>query len=58
MLAIGGINGSDRQSSIFELSFTRLGDVVICEWRELEQKLQFPRMNHVSMLIPDELSSC
>ena len=54
VLAIGGINGSDRQSAIYELSCNRFR----CMWIELEQKLQYPRMNHVSMLIPDDLSSC
>ena len=52
VLANGGIHGSDRQSSIYELVCPQSG----CLWKELEQKLQVPRMNHVStMLIPDEI---
>ena len=54
VLANGGINGSDRQTAIYELTCPESG----CQWTELEQKFQVPRMNHVSMLIPDELSTC
>jgi len=54
VLAIGGINGSDRQSAIYELFCNRFR----CMWYELDQKLEYPRMNHVAMLIPDDLATC
>ena len=53
-MANGGISGSDRQTAIYELTCPESG----CQWTEKEQKFQVPRMNHVSMLIPDGLTTC
>ena len=48
------IGGEDekynKSSALFELS----GDSVeSLKWKKLDQKLQYPRVNHVSFLIPD-----
>ena len=48
------IGGEDikynKSSALFELS----GDSVeSLKWKKLDQKLQYPRSNHVSFLIPD-----
>ena len=54
MLANGGYNGTHRQTAIYELTCPNSG----CLWTENEQKLKVPRMNHVSMLIVDDIASC
>ncbi len=55
VIASGGISGRDRQGAIYELICTPSG----CDsWTELEQKIQNPRTNHVTMLIPDILTTC
>ena len=54
VIASGGISGSDRQTGIHEMTCTQSG----CEWKTLQQKLEFERMNHVSMLIPDDMTTC
>ena len=54
VLANGGYNGIEAQTAIYELTCPNSG----CLWTENEQKLKVPRMNHVSMLIVDDIASC
>ena len=52
VVIIGGSNFGENKwsNTIFELS----GDSVeSLKWKKLDQKLQYPRDNHVSFLIPD-----
>ena len=51
VVVIGGEDEKyNKSSALFELS----GDSVeSLKWKKLDQKLQYPRFNHVSFLIPD-----
>ena len=54
IILIGGYNGSYRQYSNALLELKGNSE----EWIHLEQKLQFPREQHVAFHIPEELTSC
>ena len=55
VLAVGGVSGSDFQSSILKMT---CDDDLNCEWTELKSKLEISRKDQVAFLIPDELTSC
>ena len=54
IIASGGINGSDRQTAIYEMTCPESG----CVWNKLEQQIKFARMDHITMLIPDSMTTC
>jgi hypothetical protein len=54
VIVIGGYSDGDLLSTFYQLKC----NARMCQWLEMQQKLQIARRHFVAMLVPDDITVC
>merc|ERR1712004_519577 len=55
--ALGGYDGSNNRSEVFQLDCPG-NQIQSCQWQEMPEKLEFGRVHHVSLSLPESYDIC